>query len=94
MVNHDWSRNQKILLGGLILTFIGLAINTSFLIKTSNQQIIINQDLNEIKAKVGAFDVLSANNASINYIKVGNATMYYDGSCLVSEGDTATLNIC
>ena len=48
-----------------------------------------NIDLNEIKAKSGIFDLLSADNASIPYLKVGNATLYYNGSCFVSAGDTS-----
>ncbi|MCK5233303.1 MAG: hypothetical protein KAJ91_00645 [Candidatus Aenigmarchaeota archaeon] len=94
MGKNKWTRNQKILLVGIILTFIGLVINTLFLIQTSDQQIIINQNLNELNAKVGSFEVLSANNASIPYLNIGNATLFYNGSCLVSIVDTSTLNIC
>ncbi len=99
--NNKWSRNQKIQRGmlilnfiGLIATIIGLIITAIFLIKTSSQQIIIKQNVDEIESKLGSFYELSANNASIQHITVGNATLWYNGSCFITKVNNSALNIC
>ena len=52
-----------------MVAIFGLIINSYFLYQTSNQQIIINQEFNEFKAKLGDFDQLVTNNFSTNNIK-------------------------
>ena len=68
MSNNKWTRNQKILLFGVIIALIGLAVNFYFQYKTSDQQILINQDLNEIKGKIGEFDQLISDDIFVNNI--------------------------
>ena len=68
MSQNKWTRNQKILLSGVIIAILGLAANSYFLYKTSGQQILINQDLNEIKGKIGEFDQLISNDLFVNNI--------------------------
>jgi len=94
MEKNKWTRNQIILLVTAIIAILALIPQYVTLLQIKHQQVAMNQDLNEIKAKSGIFDILSADNASIPYIKVGNATLYYNGSCFVSTGDTSTLYIC
>lgn len=68
MNKNKWTRNQIILLVGLIISILGLAINSYFLYKTSGQQLIINQNFNELKAKIGEFDQLVSNNLFVGNI--------------------------
>ena len=46
-----------------------LLINFYFSVKTSNQQVIINQDLNTLKSKYGEFGQLISKNFSTSSIK-------------------------
>ena len=79
-----WTRNQIILLMGLIITFIGLLINSYFLLKTSNQQIIIKQDVNEIKSDVGDFKNLTVENFIIKSNGSTQKTWCNGTACITS----------
>ena len=46
-----WSRNQKILVAGILISLLFSLINLGFLIKNSNQQIIIRQEVDDLKTK-------------------------------------------
>lgn len=72
-----WTISDKILLGTLIITILGLCFNSYFTFKTSNQQIVINQDLDEIKGKIAIFDKLDTGLITLNNTNFG---MMYNGS--------------
>lgn len=50
--------------------FFRSILNFVIVIRTSNQQLVINQDLNGLNAKVGSFESITANTASIHVINI------------------------
>ncbi len=87
MAENKWSRNQKILLITLIITIIGVIINSILILKTNNQQIILNQDLNEIKAKLGSFENLDTYVLNITCPKgtVSNGSVWEGGGSIYNR---------
>lgn len=71
---NKWTRNQLILLGGLILSLIGLIVNFLYLQQISEQQVILRQNLDEINATNGTFKYLKVDNldAKINFTQIVN----------------------
>jgi len=78
----------------LVVLSLGLIVNFILLIKTQNQQIIIKEEIDEVNAKLGEFETITADNISVNSIRIGNATIYYNGSCFVTRGETSMMSIC
>jgi|GEM_PF-3505750 len=64
-----WSKNQIILLVGVIVSILGVIVNFLYLFKTTDQQIIIKQDIDEIKSKVAEIETLKSKTAEIDNLK-------------------------
>lgn len=68
---NKWTRNQKILLAGVIVTLVIGLINSYFLYTTSNKQIIIRQDINNLKSNMVTADMLNVTgNVTIGGMKI------------------------
>lgn len=83
---NKWTRNQKLLLLGLVIVVI---FNSIQVFQMSERQGNINIDLDEIKGKIGEFEVLTAQNAILTNITFANngsitdAKIWYNGSGLI-----------
>ena len=67
-----WTRNQKLLSIGLLITFLGVIINFYQFQKVSNQQFIIEQRVDKINATIGEFSYLKADviDADLNFSRI------------------------
>jgi len=69
---QKWTRNQKILLFGIIVSIVVGVVNGIISIKTQNQQIVIKQDLDEVKGKVAKFEKIFSNLTNTSYLIVND----------------------
>jgi len=86
MVNKNkWSRNQIILLIGVIVSILGLIINFYYLYKNSANQIILTREFDEYKAEYGEFKTLKADiiDANINFSKITGFPISCPDGCAI-----------
>ena len=68
----SFSKNQKIMTGGLIINFFMLLVNFGLLYVARNQQTVIRQDIDNFQSKFADIDSLKSEVANIKSLEVDN----------------------
>ncbi len=69
MGNNKWTLNQKLVALGIFVAIIGNLINLGLYFITESKQIIITQDIDNLKSKTADIEKLRATAADIESLK-------------------------